>query len=436
MSLSGISSGAANESQTLTVTAVSSNPALIPNPTVSYVSANSTGSLIFAPVNNAIGTATISVTVNDGGASNNIVTRAFSVTVNAVNQTPTLNALGNLVLSQNAGLQTVNLSGISSGAANESQTLRVTAVSSNPALIPNPTVSYASPNSTGSINFTPVNNASGKATITVNVNDGGASNNIVTQSFAVTINTVNQTPTLNALGNLAINQNAGSQTVNLTGSTSGAANESQILTVTAVSSNPALIPNPTVNYASPNSTGSLNFTPVSNASGTATISVSVNDGGTSNNIVTRSFTVTVNAVNQNPTLNALGNLALNENAGSQTVNLSGISSGAANEAQTLTVTAISSNPALIPNPNGQLCQRQFHRIFILHSRQQCQRHSDHLRLRQRRWREQQHPDPHLYSYGQYREPSANFEWTGQSYNQSKRRVANCEPERHLFRCSQ
>ena len=45
----------------------------------------------------------------------------------------------------------------------------------------------------------------------------------------------------------------------------------QALTVTAVSSNPGLIPNPTVSYTSPGTTGSLRFTPVANASGTATI---------------------------------------------------------------------------------------------------------------------------------------------------------------------
>ncbi|MCX8092450.1 MAG: immunoglobulin domain-containing protein, partial [Verrucomicrobiae bacterium] len=65
--------------------------------------------------------------------------------------------------------------------------------------------------------------------------------------------------------------------------------------VTATSSNPALIPNPTVSYTSPNSTGSLTFTPVANAFGTATLTVTVNDGGASNNIISRSFTVTVNA---------------------------------------------------------------------------------------------------------------------------------------------
>jgi hypothetical protein len=169
---------------------------LIPNPTVNYTSANSTGSLTFTPVANGSGAATITVTVNDGGASNNIVTRTFTVTVNAVNQTPTLNAISNLTINKNASLQTVNLSGITSGAANENQTLTVTAVSSSTGLIPNPTVNYTSANSTGSLTFTPVVNKTGTATVTVTVKDGGKSNNIVTRTFTATVNAVNPTPTI------------------------------------------------------------------------------------------------------------------------------------------------------------------------------------------------------------------------------------------------
>ena len=350
VNLSGITSGATNQIQTLTVSAFSSNTNLIPNPTVNYVSANPTGSLTFTPVVNANGTATLTVTVNNGGASNNIVTQTFTVRVNPVNQPPTLNAIGNLALSENAGLQTVNLSGITSGATNENQTLTVTATSSNTGLIPNPTVHYTSANTTGSLTFTPVTYASGTATVTVKVNDGGTSNNIVTRTFTVTVVPVNQAPTLNAIGNLNLNENAGLQTVILSGITSGAPNENQTLTVTATSGNTGLIPNPMVNYVSPNTNGSLTFTPVANGNGTAIITVKVNDGGASNNIVTRTFTVTVAPVNQPPTLNPIGNLSINKNAGLQTVTLSGITSGATNENQTLTVTASSGNTSLIPNP--------------------------------------------------------------------------------------
>lgn len=350
VNLSGIGTGAANESQTLTVTATSSNPGLVPNPSVTYSSPNVTGSLAFTPAADANGTATITVTVNDGQAANNTVVRTFTVTVNAVNDAPTLNVLNNLSIADNAGLQTVNLSGIGSGAANESQTLAVTAMSSNPALIPNPTITYSSPAATGSIRFTPTAGGSGTATITVTINDGQAANNTVVRTFTVNVNAINNAPTLNAIANVTINEDASAQSVGLTGIGSGANYESQALALTATSSNPGLIPNPTVNYSSPNATGSLNFTPVTDANGTATITVTVNDGQAQNNTVVRTFNVTVNALNDQPTLNSLVNLNVAENASQQTVNLSGIGSGAANESQTLAITATSSNPGLIPNP--------------------------------------------------------------------------------------
>jgi len=293
VTLSGITSGATNENQTLAVTAVSSNTNLISNPTVNYTNANTTGKLTFAPVTNVNGTATITVTVNDGGASNNLVTKTFNVTVNPVNQLPTLNAIGSLAINENAGLQTVNLSGITSGAADNNQVLTFTVVSSNTNLISNPAVNYTNASTTGTLTFAPASDVYGKATITVTANNGGTSNNIVTKSVMVTVNAVNQAPTLNPIGNLAINENVGAQTVNLSGITSGAADENQTLKVTVVSSNTGLIPKPAVKYTSPNTTGYLTFKPVLNKVGTAVITVTVNDGGKSNNIVTRAFTVTV-----------------------------------------------------------------------------------------------------------------------------------------------
>jgi translation elongation factor EF-1beta len=349
VNLSGISSGATNENQTLTVTATSSNPLLIPNPTVTYTSPNASGSIAFTPVAFGIGSATITVTVNDGGASNNIVSRTFNVTVNGVNQAPTLNALANVIINENAPQQTVNLSGISSGASNELQTLTVTAASSNPGLIPNPTVTYTSPNATGSIAFTPVTFGFGTATITVTVNDGGASNNLVSRAFTVTVNPVNQTPTLDPLANVTINENAGQQTVNLTGIGSGAANESQTLTVTASSSNTGLIPNPTVTYSSPNATGSIRFTPVASSFGSANITVNVNDGGTSNNIVSRTFTVTVNQVNNPPTISSFTNQIIAVNTATPVIPFT--ISDVETPASSLTLTGNSDDPTLVTSTN-------------------------------------------------------------------------------------
>ena len=111
-------------------------------------------------------------------------------------------------------------------------------------------------------------------------------------------NYVNDAPTINTPSHVTINENAGQQTVNLAGITAGGS-ETQVLTVTASSNNTALI-NPSVTYTSPNSTGTLSFTPTANSFGTATITVKVMDnGGTQNGGVDTTsvqFTVNVNQV--------------------------------------------------------------------------------------------------------------------------------------------
>jgi hypothetical protein len=114
---------------------------------------------------------------------------------------------------------------------------------------------------------------------------------VVTNTPPVTI--LNQAPTLNALSNISMIKNSSTVTVNLAGITSGSTNENQTLGITASSGNTALISKVTVNYSSPNRTGTLTFKPVANAIGTALITVKVNDGGQSNNLVTRTFNVTV-----------------------------------------------------------------------------------------------------------------------------------------------
>jgi len=108
-----------------------------------------------------------------------------------------------------------------------------------------------------------------------------------------------QAPTLNPLTNLNLTKNVAGQTIGLSGITSGATTENQTLTVTASSSNPNLI-KPAINYLSPSATGTLTFKPTANLTGSALITVTVNDGGTSNNVISRSFLVVVGGTS-NPT---------------------------------------------------------------------------------------------------------------------------------------
>jgi hypothetical protein len=104
-----------------------------------------------------------------------------------VNQPPTLNPISNLTVNQNAGAQIITLSGITTGATNENQHLKITPATSNSALISKLAVSYNNPNTNGTLSFRLAANATGTAVITVTVNDGAATNNLTTQSFTVTV---------------------------------------------------------------------------------------------------------------------------------------------------------------------------------------------------------------------------------------------------------
>ncbi|MDQ3536112.1 MAG: T9SS type A sorting domain-containing protein, partial [Bacteroidota bacterium] len=163
-------------------------------------------------------------------------------------------------------------------------------------------------------------------------------------------------PTMTFISNpAAILMNSGIQTISLSGISAGEG-ESQSISIKATSSNKSLIPDPAVQYTSPNNTATLTYTPVSGASGQAIITVTVTDSGPNmgghENTLTRVFTVIVNGANNNaPTLDPIANPEpINQDAPAQTINLTGITAGPGDTGQTITITATSDNPGLIPQP--------------------------------------------------------------------------------------
>ena len=365
--LTGITAGG-GESQPLRIIASSDNTGLIDDPAVTYTSDEETGSLTYTPLADESGTAEITVTVTDGGLDENLDTsgdngsfsQTFTVTVNA---TPTIAPLDPLTLDEDAGLQTVDLLGITAGAA-ESQPLRVTASSDNTDLIEDPAVDYTSDEETGTLTFASLTDESGTAELTVTVTDGGPDENLETsddngsfsETFVVTIHSVNDLPTLDDLDDLAIDEDANEQTVDLTGIAAGGG-ENQPLRVTVSSDNTDLIEDPAVTYTSDDETGSLTFSPLADESGIVEMTVTVTDGGLDEDLDTASdnasfsqtFEITVNAINDLPTLDGLDDQLIEENSGQQTVNLAGITAGGG-ESQPLRVTASSDNTGLIDNP--------------------------------------------------------------------------------------
>ena len=75
---------------------------------------------------------------------------------------------------------------------------------------------------------------------------------------------------------------------------------------------------PSDTYTSPNTTGAISYSILPNVSGTAVVTVVVTDnGGTANggiNTTQATFTVVVNPVNQQPTINPINNVTIVQNA--------------------------------------------------------------------------------------------------------------------------
>ena len=103
------------------------------------------------------------------------------------NRLPTLDAITNRSINMNSGVQTIALTGITSGSPEEHQTLKVKATSATGKLVSNISLNYSSPKTNGILTFKPISNATGTDTITVTVNDGGTGSNSFSRTFTVTV---------------------------------------------------------------------------------------------------------------------------------------------------------------------------------------------------------------------------------------------------------
>lgn len=218
----------------------------------------------------------------------------------------------------------------------------VTATSSNTTLVPNDAshLSVAITGSTGAVTINPATNQFGATNITVTINRTGGSES---KTFLLTVNPVNDAPSFTKGPDQTVNEDAGAQTVaNWATSISQGPNESgQTLTFQVTgNTNAALF------SAGPaiSSTGTLTYTTVANANGSATVTINLKDnGGTASGgadtSASQTFAINVNPVNDVPSFTKGPDQTVNHNAGAQSVPnwATNISAGPADESgQTLT----------------------------------------------------------------------------------------------------
>jgi hypothetical protein len=211
----------------------------------------------------------------------------------------------------NAPQQVVNLTGISAGAG-ESQTLTVTATSDNTELIPDPTVSYSSPNETGSVSYTPVANAFGTANITVTVTDSGPGDapnvNKFSQTFTVEVRPSSSAPFIDDIPGqyTDINTTLGPITFTIGDND----NNVDDLIITATSSDQNLVKDSNIILAGTGTNRTFTIIPETDKTGSLLITLNISDGIAESE---KSFTLSIGAVTSIGNENLKGKLILYPN---------------------------------------------------------------------------------------------------------------------------
>jgi uncharacterized repeat protein (TIGR01451 family) len=172
----------------LTVSASSSDQTLVPDANIVIGGTGANRTITVTPAANRNGGAIITVTVRDGLLST--TTETFTVTVNPVNDAPTIGTITNQSSDANAtvGPLLFTVDDIDNLAAD----LTLSGTSSNQTLVANAGITFGGSGANRTITITPLADQGGQTTITVTVSDGVAT---ASTSFVLTVTPPPTTPT-------------------------------------------------------------------------------------------------------------------------------------------------------------------------------------------------------------------------------------------------
>ncbi len=219
--------------------------------------------------------------VGDGGSAE----KTASMSVLAVNDSPTISNISNQ--SVNEDNSTGNISFAIGDEETSTSSLSLSSSHNNTNLIQS--ISFGGSGSNRTVKVVPKTNASGSATVTVTVKDGG--NKTQSDSFVFTVNAVNDSPSLGTISPVSIDEGTASTTRDVSVNDVETSNGS--LSVSYSSSNTALIPTSRISTSSISSGNARRITlqPVAEQVGSSTITVTLSDGSLTHS---RSFEFTVN----------------------------------------------------------------------------------------------------------------------------------------------
>ena len=334
------------------VVGTSSNTALVANANIVISGTAPNCQVVITPASNGYGSATITLTLTDNGTPMPALTATsiFTLTVNAVNDAPTLSAIATQTTGQATASSPIAFT-INDVDSSLSCTSSVAATSSNTTLIPNANIviSGTAPNCQAVI--TPATGY-GSVTITLTLTDNGTPMPALTatQTFTMNVTQVNQAPVISSITAQSTNEDTAINGIAFT--ITDADSTVYCNNVAGTSSNTALVPNANIviTGTAPNCVAAI--TPTANNSGSAMITLTLTDNGVPlpAKTATSAFTLTVNAVNDAPTISAITNKSTDEDTPTSAITFT-----IADIDSTLTcsgnVAGTSSNTSLVPNAN-------------------------------------------------------------------------------------
>ncbi len=224
-----------------------------------------------------------------------------------ITQAPTISVIPNQTTNEDTPIGPISFT--IGDAETPADNLTLSATSSNGTIATAGDITFGGSGANRTVSINPNADANGSTNITITVTD--ANGGTASDTFTLTVNPVNDPPTIGNIPNRTINEDSPMGTI-----TFGIGDPEQLLglglTLSATSSNPALVPVGNITLNTLLVLGFVNATPLPNQNGTTTITVTVRDpqGATASD----SFVLTVNPINDPPTDITLSNSTVAENA--------------------------------------------------------------------------------------------------------------------------
>lgn len=177
--------------------------------------------------------------------------------------------------------------------------LSVSGSSSNATLVPNGNILLGGSGAGRTVVVKPLANQHGTATITITVGDTNGAT--ASDTFVLTVTPVNDPPAISTIADQVTDEDTPTTVAFTVGDPETPAGS---LAVSGASSNTTLVPDANILFGGSGSSRTVTITPAANLSGTASITVTVTDAG--GLTASDAFVLTVNPVNDPPTISDIG----------------------------------------------------------------------------------------------------------------------------------